>query len=268
MKLNSISTLIVSICFLASVHAGNEWMEYPGGFEYKSKNLSYKIGNDGTFNNLKDADGILLVKNVYIMGDYVFQGEKHDTRLFQTACKGGPLKVSGGGNIYQIHKEGYIGSKIYEKAVRFSENASISSDKIIMECEVEYLVELSSKRCTPFWTIINIPVETFRNKGYGTKEKNGKSTLSVFPELYSGKATVASRLKELIIVQGNYHLTIRSNDEDTFFLISDPRSYDAKSDVLRIDIGKTLPYINTPRTFAPGAKFKWSFEISFTEIKD
>jgi hypothetical protein len=261
------STMIGTMFMVSAIAQTTEgWSEVPEAFKYESSGFLCNIKPDGSIQNLKIGD-TLVVKQSLLFGKYkVIKEEKHDQRFFQSHKKKSLLlKVkSVGKNSFLVKKTGTLSNKKYKPAANYIEKIAFSPNKIAFEYEIETLVPLASKSSI-FCSLTYLPLETFVNKGFKVTMLDNKEKLMVFPQKYSDASKLHLTAKDIKISLEKGIFEIAAGEGSSFSL-SDTRSY--KGDKFRIDLKEEITWRSKPVVFPAGKKFKWSFTLLFLKKEE
>jgi hypothetical protein len=255
-------SLLAVLSFSLPCHAGDpgEWQAHPKGFEYTSEWLSCALDPSGEISSVKARD-VLLVSKMFLHGTYKPK-ERHDARFFQGSAKQAePLRARKiGEGQYEITKSGVLSNKQHANAAKYSQHVTLSPNRMEFRYEIEMLVPLSSTTKI-FLTLLNLPADTYANRGCRLRRGESGGSLRVFPETYDKRSDIrAGGVTELRVVLDEGHFVLKTG-ANTVISLSDQRSWGGKD--LRADIYVPTPWRRKPVEYPAGTKFAWSFSLAF-----
>ncbi len=253
--------LLTMLLIAGTMTRGDEWIDSPDGFEYKSNVFSCKITKNGSLRNLKIC-GENLFRQMLIFGRIKIN-EKEE-RIFQTS-KATEIKAKSEGVKTLIKASGSLLSEAKEKVAEYKEEIIFAPDKIQFSYEVTTTHEMEMKSWTPFCSLITTPASDIAGRAVDMVELNGKRSILEIQKEYRRKLPWPKKIVQAKIVSDEGVVEISfPNSGKEIISIADGRAWKGKGvEVVLRPLLKSRRWKSNPDTRKSGTVFQWSFIITY-----
>ena len=234
-------------------------------FSYQGKTYQTSINPSGVLD--KGMFGRTQVfKSIVVVGNYIDEAEKYDTRLFQHVAKQVSATMEQlGNNRVRIVSSGTIGNAKYPEAATYRQTTLFEPERIKIDYQFTCRIPMAS-RMDIFNNIMNLPLTAVIDRGIAVAGKDKTDQFISVPAVCEkGKGINKGGLLSLKISypEGIFHAAAGTN---SVFSVKDCRSWGETN--FRLDGATLCFWKNKPETYPAGKVWSWSVEYRFTPHED
>ena len=234
-------------------------------FAYQGKNYRTSMEPSGILN--RGLFGKTQVFNsLSVVGNYIDEAEKYDTRLFQHAARQVSATMEQlGNNRIRIVSSGTVGNAKYPEAASYRQITLFEPDRIKIDYQFTSKIPMAT-RMDIFRNIMNLPLTAVIDRGIATSGKEKTDQFISVPALCEkGKGINKGGILILKISypEGIFQATAGT---DTSFSVMDCRSWGENN--FRLDAAPASVWKQVPEVHPVGKRWTWSITFRFQKHDD
>ena len=230
-------------------------------FSYQGKTYQTSIEPSGVLN--KGMFGkTQIFKSLSVVGNYIDEAEKYDTRLFQHAARQVSATMEQlGNNRIRIVSSGTVGNAKYPEAATYRQTTLFEPERIKIDYQFTSAIPMAT-RMDIFRNIMNLPLTAVIDRGMASAGKEKTDQLISIPTTCEkGKGMNKGGILSLKISYPEGIFQAIAGAGSTFSIM-DCRSWGENN--FRLDGASLCFWKNKPETYPAGKVWSWSVEYRFT----